>query len=208
VKGQSTAVTSSAEPTGRLIVESSLIEWAAHEAERLLKPLGARWTHTLAVASAARDVAARVAGIDGHVLVAAAFAHDLGYAPVLHVTGHHGIDGAYYLRSLGHERLASLVAHHSGADAEAAVRGLRRELAAFPPEHPPLADALTFCDVTTGPEGCTVGLHARVADVALRYGEDHPVTRAVRRAFPALQVAVIRTELRLTAGATGQAMTG
>ena len=39
------------------------------------------------------------------------------------------VDGAYYLRAHGQERLARLVAHHSGARFEAAERGLVGELA-------------------------------------------------------------------------------
>jgi hypothetical protein len=41
---------------------------------------------------------------------------------------------ARFLRAQGQERLACLVAHHSGARLEAEERGLVEELAAFPVE--------------------------------------------------------------------------
>ena len=68
----------------------------------------------------------------------------------------HGLDGARYLRDVQHANpmLCRLVAHHSCAVIEAEERGLadvlRRE---FEPPPQPLADALTFCDMTTSPDG-------------------------------------------------------
>jgi hypothetical protein len=52
---------------------------------------------------------------DRDVLLAAAYLHDLGYAPSLVRTGLHPLDGSRHLRARGHERLAGLVAYHSGA---------------------------------------------------------------------------------------------
>lgn len=52
---------------------------------------------------------------DRPALIAAAWLHDVGYAPSLAVTGFHPLHGARYVRALGHERIAGLVAHHSGA---------------------------------------------------------------------------------------------
>jgi hypothetical protein len=63
------------------------------------------------------------------VLVAAACLHDLGYAPALIETGFHGLDGARHLRALGYERLAGLVAYHSGARGEAEVITYEERLA-------------------------------------------------------------------------------
>jgi hypothetical protein len=67
--------------------------------------------------------------------------------------GFHPVDGAYYLRAHGKERLACLVAHHSGACIEAEERDLVNELAAFPVEDGPVMDAHTIVDMTTGPAG-------------------------------------------------------
>lgn len=188
--------------------DGPLIEWAAAEAERLLAPLGLRWAHSQAVAAVARQVG-RVEGVDGKVLVAAAYLHDVGYAPALHVTGHHGIDGGKYLQGTGQTRLAALVAHHSASDVEAAARGLRRELAAFPPELTPTADALTFCDMVTDAAGSQVSLERRVEEVAARYGEAHLVARALHESLPELERAVGEIQARLSAaGINVYAITG
>jgi HD superfamily phosphodiesterase len=59
-------------------------------------------------------------------LEAAAWLHDIGYAPGLAVTGLHALDGARYLRDAQHAdaMLCRLVAHHSCAIIEARERGL------------------------------------------------------------------------------------
>jgi hypothetical protein len=56
-------------------------------------------------------------------LVAVAWLHDIGYAPVLQHTGLHQLDGARWLRSLEYERLARIVAHHSEAGFELTLLG-------------------------------------------------------------------------------------
>ena len=85
------------------------------------------------------------------MLVAAAYLHDVGYAPELVVTGFHPLDGARHLEALGHERLAGLVAHHTGARHEARLRGFERELAEFEDERSTISAVLAYCDLTTGP---------------------------------------------------------
>jgi hypothetical protein len=131
------------------------------------------------------------------VLVAAAYVHDIGYAPSLNRLGFHPVDGARFLRRHGHERLACLVAHHSGARFEAEERGLLDELVAFPIEDGPVLDALTFADMTTGPAGEPMTLEERIGEIQRRYPPDDPVHRAIRRARPLLQAAVDRTLDRL-----------
>jgi HD superfamily phosphodiesterase len=114
-----------------------LTAWAAAHAAELLVGPPARWTHTEGVARQARLVAQSLPSReDGDVLVAAAFLHDIGYAPAIRRTGFHPLDGAIHLRALDHERLARLVAFHSGSSWEAELRGLERELAAFEPKSP------------------------------------------------------------------------
>ena len=92
------------------------------------------------------------AGLPG----AAAWLHDIGYLPELAESGLHGLNGARYLRDVQHAEpiLCRLVAHHSCAVIEAEERGLAdvltREFATAPR---PLADALTFCDMTASRDG-------------------------------------------------------
>ncbi|WP_247720724.1 HD domain-containing protein [Streptomyces sennicomposti] len=56
-------------------------------AESLLPQLGNRWLHTQAVAARAQEAAAAVPEADRGLLVAAAWLHDIGYAPELRDTG-------------------------------------------------------------------------------------------------------------------------
>jgi putative nucleotidyltransferase with HDIG domain len=175
----------------------TLEPWATAQAERLIGALGDRWTHVQAVADKARSLAAVLSVEDGDLLVAAALLHDVGYAPSLNRLGFHAVDGARFLRASGQERLARLVAHHSGARFEAQERGLVEQLAAFPVEDGQVMDALTFADMTTGPAGQPMTLEERIEEVQRRYPPDDPVHRAIVRARPELQAAIDRTRERL-----------
>jgi hypothetical protein len=173
-----------------------LEDWAAAEAERLLSPVGDRWKHVRAVGECAREVSAVLDQEDRPYLVAAAYLHDIGYVPDLQRTGLHQLDGARYIRSLGTERLACLVAHHSEARFEIRLRGFSDELAAYKREESWVSDALTYCDLTTGPTGLPMTFEDRVAEVEQRYGEGE-IVDALRQATPYLLDAIERTEDRL-----------
>jgi hypothetical protein len=160
--------------------------------------LPARWRHVQAVAAQAERLSA-VPGVAGGLLVAAAWLHDIGYAPDLLDTGFHPIDGGRFLRKLGAEdRLACLVAHHSCAIYEARVRGLADVLPGeFPQEASPTYDALVFCDLTTGPAGRQVTYTARIKEIKERYGPDHAVTQALELSETDLSACCERTLARL-----------
>ena len=167
--------------------------WAAGLARTLLAdPLPRRWAHVQGVAARARSLKPSL-GPDAELLEAAAWLHDIGYLPALAATGLHGLDGARYLRDVRHAEppLCRLVAHHSCAVIEAEERGLAHVLTcdfAPPPQH--LADALTFCDMTTSPDGEHVQVHNRLAEIHDRYGSGHLVSRSIRRATPLILEAV------------------
>jgi hypothetical protein len=162
----------------------TLEAWAKAQAERLLAPLGDRWLHVQAVAHKARRVAPILPAEEHELLVAAAFLHDVGYAPSLDRLGFHPVDGARFLRAHGQERLACLVAHHSGARFEAEERGLVDELAGFPVEDGPVMDALSFADMTIGPAGQPMTLEERIGDIRHRYPPEDPVHRPLRLRCP------------------------
>ncbi len=86
--------------------------------ELLREPLPRRWAHSQGVVVAARGLASAF-GEDADVLIAAAWLHDIGYAPVLadQGTGFHPLDGARHLRDAlnADGLLCRLVAHHSCA---------------------------------------------------------------------------------------------
>jgi HD domain len=181
-------------------LSAHIIGQLAQTVEQFLAPLsGSRWLHVQKVAEKARQISHIFDENDASYLVAAAYLHDIGYAPTLYKTGFHPIDGAYYIQSLGHPRLASLVAHHSEARFEARLRKLEPLLSAFPYEYSPIADALTYCDLTTSPTGNTVTLPTRVAEIFGRYGETHIVSQALHQSLPYLSLAVDRTQSLLQA---------
>lgn len=177
----------------------TLVAWASEHAAKLLPPLVDRWAHTGGVVQQAEVLRRMLVVEEGELLVAAAYVHDVGYAPAVKATGLHALDGARHLRSLGYERLACLVAHHSCARFEAETRGLLAELSAFPPEESAVADALTYCDMTTGPTGAVVEWSERLGEICARYGENHLVTLSIRRAQPCIEREIVRTERRLAA---------
>jgi hypothetical protein len=162
-----------------------LVAWARLEAERKLSPLGDRWTHTLGVVHRAKALRSTAPAADRPTLIAAAYLHDVGYAPELEDTGFHPLDGARWLRASGHERLACLVAHHSGA---------RFEAAAFAEERSIVADLLTYCDLTTDPDGRPVTFSNRLAGIDSRYARDSDVSRSMRAAAGPLAALMRRAE--------------
>ncbi|MEV5785376.1 HD domain-containing protein [Streptomyces sp. NPDC052287] len=173
-------------------------EGAAELAESLLPPLGNRWLHTQAVAARAREVSAVVPEEERDLLVAAAWLHDLGYAPELRDTGFHPIDGARHLVRLGApDRLVRLVAHHSGAVYEAEQRGLSAELAVYEREDAPILDALIYADMTTGPAGQSFDFDHRIEEILVRYDVGSEVHTAISNARPYLAAAIERTQERL-----------
>ena len=175
----------------------SIVDWAATCAESLLASSGNRWLHVQGVVERSRGIGGIFDTEDRDCLIASSYMHDIGYAPSLKKTGFHPLDGANYLRSLGHERLASLVAYHSGAYFEAQLRGYETALSEFPCERSAVADALTYCDMTTNTLGLPTSLKERVADIFSRYGETDIVSQALRKALPYIALSVGRTQLRL-----------
>ena len=143
-----------------------------------------RWAHVQGVAARARSLAP-VLGADADLLEAAAWLHDVGYAPDLAVTGLHQLDGARYLRDAqdADTMLCRLVAHHSCAIIEAGERGLADALGPeFDPATQELSDALTYFDMTTSPDGELVPVEQRLAEIQRRYGPGHLVSRSIQRA--------------------------
>ena len=177
----------------------TIAAWAEDLARSLLADsLPRRWAHVQGVAARARTLKPSL-GADAELLEAAAWLHDIGYLPELAATGLHSLDGARYLRDVQHAEplLCRLVAHHSCAVLEAEERGLADALIrefVLPPQ--PLADALTFCDMTTSPDGERVQVNSRLAEIHDRYGTGHLVSRSIRRATPLVLEAVGQVNAR------------
>ncbi len=172
---------------------NALASWAEDLAQALLQePLPRRWAHVQGVAARARSLAP-ILGADADLLQAAAWLHDIGYAPALSLTGLHALDGARYLRDAQHAdaMLCRLVAHHSYAIIEAEERGLADVLVLeFEPAPYLLSSVLTCCDMTTSPDGELVPAEQRLAEIHHRYGPGHLVSRSIQRATPMILRAV------------------
>jgi hypothetical protein len=160
----------------------------AQDLARLLlaESIPRRWAHSQGVGRKGESVA-HLVGDDGPALAAAAWLHDVGYAPDLVVTGMHQLDGARYLRDVAgaDELVCRLVAHHSFAIIEARNRGLADQLAdEFRPVEGLLSDAITYADMTTTPDGEPAEVEVRLAEILARYGEGDLVAESIREASP------------------------
>lgn len=177
------------------------LDSAPQLAASLLGTDSRRFRHTVGVASAAHAAAPAVPEDVVELLVAAAWLHDIGYAEAVADTGFHPLDGARYLERIGApQRLCRLVAHHTGSPVEARVRGLLDELTGeFPAEQSPTADALTYADMTTGPDGTPISAVERVSEILVRYPHEHVVHSSITMAAPLLLSTVARVELRIAA---------
>lgn len=190
-------------PTSRLTYARRVANEDARSLCRSLleTELPRRWAHCQGVARQAADID-HALGDHGAVVESAAWLHDIGYATPLASSGFHPLDGARYLRdsAFGDRLLWTLVAHHTCALVEAEERGIDGVLAAeFPIDDvdPTAVAALTYCDMTTGPDGQLVDVDQRIAEILSRYPPDHVVHRSVTRAAPILraQVDVVSTML-------------
>ncbi len=178
---------------------NTLAPWAQQLARELLdENLPRRWAHVQGVAARARSLVP-VLGADADLLEAAAWLHDIGYAPGLATTGLHQLDGARYLRDTQHANamLCRLVAHHSCAIIEAGERGLADILSyEFDPAPDVLASVLTCCDMTTSPDGQPMPVQRWLAEIHARYGSGHLVSRSIERATPMILCAVEQVHQR------------
>jgi hypothetical protein len=178
------------------------VPWARDLARRLLaEPLPRRWAHTQGVGRKAESVA-HIVGDDADLLICAAWLHDVGYAPSLAKAGFHPLDGARYLRDVerADARLCRLVAHHTYSTVEARRRGLLDHLAAeFPEVNDATLDTLTYCDVTTDPDGNPVDVVERLDEVVSRYGPGDVVTESIAEAREQIIQTTARVAERLAA---------
>lgn len=171
-------------------MRADLVDQARGVAERLLaEVLPQRWAHTVGVADRAERLSAVLGPVQAETIVAAAWLHDIGYAPGLADTGFHPIDGASHVLRTCPELWSTveLIAHHSGAVFEARERGLGGELARyrFPVDIEELA-ILNAADLCTSPEGEPVDPQDRIGEVLDRYRPGSPVHQALLVSGPAL----------------------
>ena len=177
---------------------SDLVVRARTVAKGRLVSLSRRWAHVQGVASRAAEVTSSLGCPSAEEIVAAAWLHDVGYADSVAVSGFHPVDGALFARRKGFpELVVSLIAFHTGAEEEAAQRGLSASLVEFAAPAADALDVVTFCDLTTSVDGALTDAHARIAEILDRYVPGDPVHRAVSASAPRLLASVDRVESRL-----------
>ena len=169
---------------------NSLVPQARGMAQAFLaEALPRRWAHTIGVAEAAARLARALAPDHADTIVAAAWLHDIGYAPALAKTGFHPIDGACHVAQTAPSlcMAVNLIAHHSGGVFEAQQRGLQSALGQyrFPVDVVQLA-ILNCADLSTSPDAAFIDPTDRLAEVLDRYPPQHPVHRAVAKSRPLL----------------------
>jgi hypothetical protein len=154
----------------------------------LSQKLPSRWLHTQAVARTACELADKldITPSEKALLVVSAWYHDIGYAiPTSYKW--HPLDGALLLRGWELDMVASQVAWHTTAEEESKLLGLFDALSrTHPRPHPLIADALTYCDMTNGPEGQRFSFDQRFQEVRLRHGEGSSAVVAMESAMPRL----------------------
>lgn len=177
-------------------MDAMWIRAASELAAGHLGDAGRRWMHVQGVGHLAEALA--VQGLVSAEVLAAAWLHDLGYAPSVARTGFHPLDGARFLQDHGiSPGIVALVAHHTGARYEAEERGLLVEFAELPsPNHVDL-DALTLLDLVVGPRGELTTPVRRIEEILRRYETSDPVHRAVTRSRSSLLASAARARARL-----------
>jgi hypothetical protein len=66
----------------------------------------------------------------------------------------------------------------------------------FEPAPDALSSVLTYCDMTTSPDGEPVPAESRLAEIRDRYGPGHLVSRSIQSATPMILRAVEQTQDR------------
>ncbi len=147
--------------------------------------------HVAVEALRARDYATRLRLPDDERALCEVFAlaHDIGKVYTLRTTGtdFHPLDGAAFALARGEPRLAALIAHHSGARYEAALRGLTIP---YPYEDGIINQIVAVVDASTLQSGVVVPITERLRDIADRHGPESPPVCAMRAFWPELVAAV------------------
>lgn len=151
-----------------------------------------RWKHSQAVAAESGRLCTLI-GIASSSVVAAAWLHDVGYAPAVAATGFHPLDGARYLRARRWDyTVCQLVAHHTDARHQVNKQLAHQLCIEFAPVGGLEHDVLWAADATCGPNGERFTLDERISEVHARYGRDHPVTAGMIASRNELAAAIAR----------------
>lgn len=154
----------------------------------LSQKLPSRWMHTQAVARTASQLAEKLDLFpsDKALLVVSAWYHDIGYA-IPNAYKWHPLDGALLLRGWELDLVANQVAWHTTAEEESKTLGLFDTLSqTYPRPRGLIPDALTYSDMTNGPDGQRFSFEERFREVCSRHGKGSSAVIAMESAMPRL----------------------
>ena len=178
------------------------------DAVRDFFPEGApRYAHIVSAVRIAEQIEAACGRFDGKLILATLY-HDLGYSPQWNVTGFHPVDGAIAARDHGlGEDIVQAILYHSGSWREArlmcpdldgyyASSCLMMEM--------PLARAVTYCDLHTGPQGQGFALNDRLNDIRHRHATNKPILDILDEYYPRFQAISVEWQGMLESPITTQ----
>jgi putative nucleotidyltransferase with HDIG domain len=137
--------------------------------------------HAARTARHASALAQRIPSSNRADVTAAAWLHDIGYAPRVRRTGFHPLDGALFLiKEQWPERVVRLVAHHSLASLEAPFYGVGHHLNVIEPVPGIDTDILTAADLAGGSGEPVPTVHERIERMRLTDAEADLIPPDVR----------------------------
>jgi hypothetical protein len=150
-------------------------------ARDLLAAEGTRLPHVRTAGRIAGRLSLLFADEEAELLVTAANLHDIGYSARIAHLGFHPLDGARFLLAEGFPaRLAGLVANHSLAILHADPGQAQALAEEFPREDGLVADALSYADMHSAPDGRLIAAQHRLADIVDRHADPRQAHRAAR----------------------------
>jgi hypothetical protein len=188
---------------------SPLVSEARTLARSLLADDPGRLAHVRGAGLIAGMAAEALRVAEPEALAAAAWLHDIGYAPALVRTGFHPLDGALFLAREGWpEQVVLLVAHHSHAAILAPYFGVHHHMALLEHARGPADDIITFSDLRAGPNGLGTDPRARIGEMRRRHAGCTFVPEAVREdRYRMLLTAADRVEAALNRATRGGSST-
>jgi putative nucleotidyltransferase with HDIG domain len=147
-----------------------------------------RYKHTISVSLVMKDKASEI-GLDPHIAQCIGLLHDIGYTYRIKTTGFHALDGYNHLLNID-KKTAERIALHTSTPEEAELRNI-----AIPKIKQDIyAVLLSYADARVMVNGKVVSFDERLEDIINRYGEEHIVSIANKKAWIRLK----EDEKRLT----------
>jgi len=135
------------------------------------------------------------------LLIQACYLHDIGYSPKLNKFHYHQLDGAIFAAKQGFSKsiIATLLFHSCAYEGALYSRPDLRpvyeaHLMLLDEQDRLFIDLVTYCDLHTSARGKLTTLEERIGDVAVRYGEDHEVSKMMFANEPVFREIIGRVE--------------